>query len=159
MDPNPPQETFVLASPAVTEVLADNGVDLVALLRQQGVAVDARLEPDPTRPADAGEKELVTVLLVSAALAAVLGPTITRVIGALTHRPVLVTETVAVPVEDAAGNVVRDARGNPVLQWVDRRRFVEPARGAPDAGPVRVEGYGLKIELGNTAGGSAEQEG
>ena len=53
---------------------------------------------------------------------------------------------VCVPVEDAAGNVVRDHHGNPILTWVERTKSLTPSPKAADQEKLAVSGpLGLKI--------------
>jgi hypothetical protein len=148
------QEIFVFLSPEVQELLADNQVDLVDLLRQEGVTVQRGFAQDPTTSADAGHKEPVTIILASAALVVALTPLLTKLIEELSHEAVLVTEQVLVPVEDSQGNVVHDNAGKPVLHWVERPRIVESERQPREETAVDIKGpLGITIGYKSTPKG------
>lgn len=116
------RRVFVFISPDILDTLLDNNVDLLDLLRNEGIEPRKALELDP---AAIGEKEPATVLIASAALIVSLSPIIARVIQAITSRKVVVREVMLVPVEDSSGNVVKDSRGEPLLQWVVVNRMLE----------------------------------
>src|SRR5580693_4011186 len=111
------QEVFVYLPDEVARFLAENGENLADLLRREGLAVNARLEVDPAEPS--GSRDLTLVLLATAAVITALTPTLTRIISAISNRPVLAKELRLRPVEDIKGRVLRDANGNPILHWID----------------------------------------
>jgi hypothetical protein len=141
------QEVFVFLSPEIQELLADNQVDLVDLLRQEGIDVQRGFAQDPTNSADAGHKEPVTVIIAAAALVVALTPLLTKLIEALSHEAVLVTEQVLVPVEDSQRKVVHDNAGQPVLHWIERSRIVESAEQPREETAVDIKGP-LGITIG-----------
>jgi hypothetical protein len=147
------QEVFVFLSPEIQELLADNQTDLVDLLRQEGVDVRSGFVQDPSSSSDAGHKEPVTVILASAALVLALTPLLTKLIEALSHEAVIVTEQVLVPVEDSQGQIVRDKEGQPVLHWVERNRVVESAARPSEETAVDIKGYGISVGYKSTPKG------
>jgi hypothetical protein len=134
------QHVFLIPSPEVQELLADNEISLVDILQQEGVAIEHTAAPHPTAGPDTGHKEPVTVIFASAALVAALTPTILRIIGALTHKQVVVVAEDLVPVEDSKGNVVRDASGDPILVPKTRTEIIESSRAARDTTTVDLKG-------------------
>jgi hypothetical protein len=142
------RELVVYASPEVEELLADNEIDLVELLRSEGLEVSRGSVTEGIPVAEAGLKEPVTILLASAAVIASLTPIISRVISALSHKRVVTKERQLVPVEDSKGNVVRDSSGNPLLHWVDRTRLLESAAKPRDHTSLKVDSpIGLTINF------------
>src|SRR5437899_5202932 len=87
------------------------------------------------------------MLLGAAGLLAVLQPTLLKIIEELSHKPVLVTEKVCVPLTNSQGGVVSDSTGQPVCHWVDRTRLIEPSRNPPEDTSVRIDGLGIHIAL------------
>jgi hypothetical protein len=132
-------EIRVFLAPEVERVLVDNQTDLVDLLRRNGADVE-RAEGARHPPLPSGEKEPVTVLLATSALAVALTPLLTRLLASLSRKRVLVQETVPVAVEDSQGNLVRDAAGAPVVEWVDRKRFVETEEEESMPQSLRISG-------------------
>jgi hypothetical protein len=134
------QRVFLIPSPEVQELLADNELSLVDVLQRDGLAIEHTAAPHPTVGADAGHKEPVTVIFASAALIAALTPTISKIIGALSHKRVVVEAVDLVPVEDSRGNVVRDAFGDPILVPKARTEIVESSRAALETTTVGLKG-------------------
>ncbi|MBD1806316.1 hypothetical protein H6F98_12755 [Microcoleus sp. FACHB-SPT15] len=142
-------ELFVLASPEVEDILADNGINLEDLLKREGCAVKEHKGQDPAK-LGSGEKDVAIIILASAALVAALTPILSKAIQSLTYKDVVVYETVLVPVEDSAGNVVRDSSGEPKMQWIRRSKLLESTR---DKGQqeIKIKALGFEIEITNTA--------
>jgi hypothetical protein len=137
----------ILASPEIRELLADNEIDLVELLRAEGLEVRSGSASENIPEAKDGLKEPVTILLASAAVIASLTPIISRVISALTHKRLITKEQVLVPVEDSKGGIIRDSAGSPILHWVERARLLESAA-SRDHTSLKVEGpVGLTINF------------
>jgi len=141
-------EVFLQVPEEINQLLADLGTTWAELLREEGLEVRQAYEADPTSQAGSSEKEPVTILLASAGLVMALAPAIARLITSLSRRPVKVTETMLVPVEDSKGNVVRDGNGSPVLHWVDRTRLLESQSATSGKSSASLEGpLGLKLKL------------
>jgi hypothetical protein len=140
-------ELVILASPEIRELLVDNEVDIVELLRAEGLEVRRGSASEGISDAEDGLKEPVTILLASAAVIASLTPIISRIISSLTHKRVITKERVLVPVEDSKGEIIRDTAGNPILHWVERARLLESAS-SHDHTSLKVEGpAGLTINF------------
>ncbi|NEP80071.1 MAG: hypothetical protein F6K17_15540 [Okeania sp. SIO3C4] len=116
---------FILTSPDVKELLADNQIDLVEVLQKEGINVSQEFAQDPTVDPKSGHKDVATVIMASAVLILAITPVLSKVIAALSHKKVVVKELVCLPVEDSSGNVVRNSSGEPILQWVERTHFLE----------------------------------
>jgi len=137
---------FVFASPEIQEILTDNQISIVDILRQKGFDVSEGFAQDPAQEAGSGYKDPATVILASAGLVAALTPIISQVIATLAHRAVLVREMALLPVVDDQGNVVRDASGEPTLYWAPHTRLIESTE-PQGASSVSVQGLGIKISL------------
>lgn len=140
-------EVFLFPSPEVQALLADNGTDLVELLKREGVEVRRGFATDPAASAASGHKDPATVIIASAALVAALTPILSQALAALTHKTLVVREEVIVPVEDSKGNVVRDANGQPLVHWVARDVIRESSM-QPDGYDISIKGpLGIAIEM------------
>jgi hypothetical protein len=140
-------EVAISASAEVDEVLADNGTDIITLLRKEGIEVQRGISTVAT-PEDSGLKEPVTIILATAALIATLTPVITKAINALSRKQIVITTTVLAPVETSDGRVVCDADGNPILQRVEKTEILEGATRPADSMSVSIETpIGLKFSF------------
>ena len=120
------ENSFVLLpSPEIDGLLADNGTDLAEILKGEGVEIEQRRAEYPAEAEEGREKDPVSIIVASAGAALALVPVLSRVLSALAHKTVLVKEMVLVPVEDSAGNVIRDSAGNPCLHWMEHSRLLE----------------------------------
>lgn len=139
---------FLQVPDEINALLAELGVTWADLLQQEGLEVRQEYQTDPAARPGSREKEPVTILLASAGLVMALAPAIARVITSLSRRPVKVTETILVPVEDSKGNVIKDSTGAPVLNWVERTRLLEPGSATSGKSSASLEGpLGLKLKL------------
>lgn len=141
------EPVFVFSSTEVQELLADNHIDLVDILKREGVDVERGFEADPARGAGTGYKDVPTVILATAALIVALTPIVSRIVGTLAHRTALVREMVLIPVTDAEGNIVRDASGEPKLYWAPRAQFVESSETMDEMPNISIKGFGIEISL------------
>ena len=141
------EEVFVLLAPEVEQLLSDHDIDLVQLLCREGISVGSRFASNPA-DSGSGSREPLTLLLGSAAVLAVLTPTISRILDALTYDPVIVRDVYLAPVEDASGAVVRDPEGNPVLTWRTQTTALGdgPRRADPISVSVRTP-IGISIDI------------
>ncbi|MBP1468914.1 hypothetical protein EYB53_024610 [Candidatus Chloroploca sp. M-50] len=148
------QEALVFLAPEIQELLADNQISLEALLRRQGVDVQLRFGQDPTVGHENKHKDPVTIIVASSVVIAALTPLLVRAFETLAYKPVVVREQVIVPVEDSQGNVVRDAQGNPLLQWVDRTRVIETSSRPQEEASADIKGpLGISIKFKSTPKG------
>ena len=143
---------YLFPSPEIEKLFANYETDIFELLKREGLDVSKGYAPNPAAPKGIAEREPVSVIiLASAALAAVLTPTINKIISELARKKVLVQETICVPVEDSAGNVIKDTEGQPVVRWIERARFVETTQARATPHEVTIEGRGIKISLSQEA--------
>jgi hypothetical protein len=145
----PKEPVFVFASSEVREILADNEIDLVDVLRSQGFDVSTGFASDPASAKNSGYKDPATVILASAALVAALTPVISKIISALAHKAVVVQEMVLTPVMDEQGNLVKDSLNEPVMYWAPRTRIVESSEAQRDT-TVLIKGHGVEISINPT---------
>lgn len=133
-------QAFVFASPEIEELLADNQINLVELLKQEGIQVDKGFAKNPTITAASGQKEPTGVLLGTAAIILALTPILSKTITAVSRKDVVVHELVCVPVEDSNGNVIQDGSGAPVLQWVTQARLLESSNSTDSKTQILLKG-------------------
>jgi len=144
------EEFFLFASPDIEAIFADNGTDIVELLKREGCEVERGVAQDPAK-ANSGDstREIATIILASAALVAALTPILLKILQSLTYKDVMVHEIMLIPVEDSAGNVVKDAYGEPVLRWVKRSKILESTRDKARQ-QIKVKALGFEIEIKNS---------
>lgn len=115
---------FIFESAEIQELLADNQLDIVDLLKHEGVDVNGGYSRNPVTPENSRYKDPTTVIFGTAAIILALTPIVSKLLAALSRRGIIVREVICVPVEDSNGNVIRDGSGEPILQWVERSRFL-----------------------------------
>jgi len=142
-------QIFVFTSPEIEELLLDNQIDLVALLQREGINVSKGFAKNPASNAKSGCKDPTTVILASAALILSITPIISKIIASLSHKKVVTYEWQCLPVEDSNGNVVRDDYGKPILQWVERARFLESSTERQSDYQIYLKGP-VGLEIGYT---------
>jgi hypothetical protein len=138
-------DAHVLLSPEIAQYLGSNDVDLIDLLRGEGVAVERKYGEAPSKR-DGGGKDVGLILFGSAAVIMSLSPIISKVISALTHKAVVVREKELRPVMTASGQPVVDRDGNPVLQWVTVTKVVESRPAPAENTTITIKGpFGIEI--------------
>jgi hypothetical protein len=151
-----PVPVHVRLSDEIAELLVNHQIDLVEYLKQQDISAKETFAENPVKSSDTpNEKELATVILVSAGGVALVTLAVTRLIETLQHRPVLVKQKVVKPVEDAAGKVIRGADGSPLLQWVEVAEFVEPRPRPHGTDSFSASCYGIELSYKSERGESA----
>ena len=135
---------YVLTTPEVRALLADNETSLGELLRSEGVEVQEQAGANPVRAEGGSAKEPVTIILASAAVIATLTPIITRVLQRFSRKPVVAEEQTLLPVLDGSGAPVRDKDGQPLTYWAKRARVVTAPESLPGSainikGPMGIE--------------------
>ncbi|HKP53389.1 MAG TPA: hypothetical protein VJ183_12170 [Chloroflexia bacterium] len=139
-------DVFISSNPELDALLADNQTNLVELLEREGIRVRRKFAQDPAANAETGTKEPVSIIIASAALIAVLTPTIQKLISALTRKSVVVEEQVLIPVEDSRGNVIMDKDGQPILHWVTRTELIESKNKPQEETSTSISGP-MKLEI------------
>jgi hypothetical protein len=142
-------EIFIFTSPEIEQLLTDYQTDLVELLKRQDIDVQYGVASDPTATSFQ-EKSAPKVIIASAALALSLTPIVSQAIQSISPKGIVVHEMIFVPVEDSQGNVVRDASGKPVLQWVKRDRLQEFDQQIDTTSQVSLKGFGLEVTYSNS---------
>jgi hypothetical protein len=131
---------YVISLPQeAQELLVDNGVDLVAALRSDGLNVNRG--PVPTGvSAFEGGKEVVLTLLAVGLTAPIVASAVAKILDALgRNKKFLVTEHELAPVLDTAGKPINDAAGDPVMYWSEKKRLVEASQVTQDKGAISAE--------------------
>jgi len=139
-------EAFVFTSTEIQELIIDNELNLVELLQKEGCQVEQGSAADPIMSDTDSTKEIATTILASAALVGTLTPIILKIIQSLTYKNVVVHETVLIPVEDSAGNILKDASGEPILQWVRQAKILE-SQAQKVKQEVSIKALGFEIEI------------
>ncbi|HEY0382801.1 MAG TPA: hypothetical protein VGC72_11415 [Candidatus Elarobacter sp.] len=130
---------YVFGSPDVERILAENGVSLAELLRRDGVDVQQTHGTNPVATPGGGDKEPVTIFLLSVAAIATLTPILTNAWGRLTHHPLAVEETVVEPMLDAGGAPLLGPDGTVLTRWV--------RRSTPVMQDVETSAFGVTLKL------------
>ncbi|MBC7921130.1 MAG: hypothetical protein H7Z75_08550 [Ferruginibacter sp.] len=146
MDPKP---IFISLSPEVSELLADNGVDLVEELQKQLPEVRRGYAPDPAIGDHNRTRDITLVILASSAAFYAVSLGIERIINALGNQPMTAVETELVPVVSPDGKIVRDNNEQPILHWVEKKKILEQPNAVHDKGSLTVSFAGLKVGLEN----------
>jgi hypothetical protein len=135
---------FFFLSPEVRRFLSDNDIETQQFLNQSGHQIPIRLAQNPA-PDTAGEKEPAIILLASAAVIAAATPILREFIRTISGRDPVIRERRLVPIEDSAGNVVRDPNGEPLVHWVDEVKGVHTEQPTQ---AVKIKGLGIEISFG-----------
>jgi ssDNA-binding replication factor A large subunit len=81
--------------------------------------------------------------LASAAVVAAATPILRELIRTLSGRETAIRERRLVPVEDSAGEVLRDETGEPTLYWKN-----VAANSAESSQNIKIKGFGIEISFG-----------
>ena len=127
---------FVEVPEQVAAALQDQNVDLIAMLRDEGHAVERGAMANPTKPP--GSKDAALVIVASGAAAYMVGLAVVRIIKAVTGKPVVGTLGELKPVVDDRGHVVRDAQGKPLTYRVGEKQILDPAA-QPSQGDTAIK--------------------
>lgn len=144
-----PTEIFIFTSPEIEQLLSDYQTDLVELLKRQDVDVQYGVASNPAAKSFQ-EKSAPKVIIASAALALSLTSVLSQAIQSIAPKGIVVHEIVCITVEDSQGNVVRDASGEPVLQWVRRDKLQEFSQQIDTTSQVSLKGFGLEVTYSNS---------
>ena len=142
-------EVFILPDGAVSQLLADNDLSIQDLLKSLGGQIGAELRSDPTADSSEGQsRELVTVLLATAAIIAAATPLLKRGLELLAGRPIVVSEMALAPVINGEGKTVTSSNGEPILYWTERKNLLSPNLPSSESSKLSIQGpLGLKIQL------------
>jgi hypothetical protein len=145
------EELYVFLDPQVQTLLADNEIDLLKELRSQGLQVKGSYAGDPAKGQDGKERDVVLVILASAAAFTAISFGISRIVDAIgRNKSTVVEETELVPVTDQAGNVVKAPDGEVQLYWRTTHRTLDARSPAPEKSKIEVAAggkYGVKFSL------------
>jgi hypothetical protein len=145
------EELYVFLDPQVQALLADNEVDLLKELRSQGLKVEGSYGGDPATGQDGKERDVVLVILASAAAFTAISFGISRIVDAIgRNKTIVVEEKELVPVTDPAGKVVKASDGEAQLYWRTTHRTLDPRSSAPENSKIQVAAggkYGVKFSL------------
>jgi hypothetical protein len=145
------EQLYVSFDENVQALLSDNQIDLVKELRAQGLEVEATRAADPASAGDSKERDVVLVILASAAAFAAVSFGISRIIDALgRNKRVVVEERELVPVVDATGRAVLGAGGEPTVYWRTKQRMIEPNSPQPETSTISASAggkFGVKFSL------------
>jgi hypothetical protein len=145
------EELYVFLDPQVQALLADNEVDLLKELRSQGLEVEGSYAGDPATAQDGKERDVVLVILASAAAFTAISFGISRIVDAIgRNKSTVVEEAELVPVTDKAGKVVKAPDGEVQLYWRKTHRTLDARSPAPENSKIEVAAggkYGVKFSL------------
>jgi hypothetical protein len=126
--------TYVISLPQEAQgLLAENRMDLVDTLRTDGLDVKRGSLPAGA-PAPEGGKEVIITLVAIGLTASI------KILDALgRNQKFLVTEHELAPVLDRTGKPVKNAAGEPVMYWLEKKRLVEATQVTQDKSTVSGE--------------------
>ena len=137
---------FIFTSSEVQNFLDGYGVDLVALLQEQGVEVNWGMASDPATMDIAEKSATKVILLASSALVLALTPLLSQALQSVSPQGVIVEEVRYIPMTDKEGNLIKDPSGKPIMQWVKKEEFQGFSKQNHRVG---IEGFGIKIGYDN----------
>lgn len=145
--------TFVVALPPDADrLLADNGVDLVAALREMGVPVRRTPIPKGVPPAE-GTKEVLLAIVGVGITVSLIASGITKILDALgRNKKYLVSQRKLVPVLDREGKLVKGAKGKPVMYWTKETQLLEAKQTGQALGKTDIEVRPTMIKFSSTSG-------
>jgi hypothetical protein len=132
---------YIILTPDLERTLAENEIDLNELVRQAAPNVPIEMGQDPVASA-AGEKELVTILLASAAVIGALTPTLKELIRAATNRAIVATDLTPVALLDGRGKPILRADGEPAFAWAQKTHDLNPTMS------LKAKGFGIEFSIG-----------
>jgi hypothetical protein len=143
---------IVALPPDADRLLADNGVDLVAALREVGVPV--RRTPIPRAvPLAEGTKEVLLAIVGVGITASLVASGIAKILDALgRNKKYLVSQKKLVPVLDREGKLVKDAKGKPAMYWTKETRLLEAKQTGQELGKTDIEVRPTMIKFSSTSG-------
>ncbi len=121
--------TYVIDLPQeIQDSLNENGIDLIAALRSDGLDVSRGPIPEGA-PVQKGDKEILLTLLAIGVTASTVASAIAKVIDSLSrNKKYMVTEQVLQPVLDGSGNPVRGTNGQVTMYWTKKSKLIEPTQ-------------------------------
>lgn len=121
------------------QLLVENGVDLIAALRESGFNV-MRSPSAPPVPATTGGKEVVLTIVAVGIAATLVSTGIAKILDALgRNKKFIATEYLLAPVVDASGRSVYDAAGQPVLYWTEKKQLIEAQQTVQDKSAIELD--------------------
>lgn len=140
---SPDQSAFLVVDRDIEAILQANGLTMPQVLASAGVV---GLEPVRDPGALQGTREVVMIMMASAAIIAAATPLIVNTFKTMTQRPVVVKELELTALLDGNGQAVKGANGEPVLSWREKSVLLEPKQ--QNAPAAEVKAYGFEIKLG-----------
>lgn len=140
---SPDQSAFLVVDRDIEAILQANGLTMPQVLASAGV-VGLETVRDPG--ALQGTREVVMIMMASAAIIAAATPLIVNTFKTMTQRPVVVKELELTALLDGNGQAVKGANGEPVLGWREKSVLLEPKQQNSPAAEVKA--YGFEIKLG-----------
>jgi len=139
------ENTYLSFSPEVLHALNQNHITIEKLLEKAGVD-GLKLVPDPA--AAKGQREVLMILLGSAALTAAATPLITNIIKTFVNKPVILQNRALTPILDKNGEVTRDKDGQPVMKWSYTETLDRPETSENLTGVIKATKTGIEIGIG-----------
>ncbi len=119
-------------------------VDLLAALRDEGISIGPPETP-PGLPARDGTKVVELLILSVGASAPFVALAVERIIRAVTNRPIKAVARRWTAARNAAGDVLRDERGQPLMEYTEEPKILEGSHAEPPAGEGAASFLGLKF--------------
>jgi hypothetical protein len=146
-------ETYVISLPQEAQgLLAENGIDLIAALRTDGLEVNRGSLPAGTLPEEGG-KEIILALVAVGLTATMVASGITKILDALgRNKKFLVTEHELTPVLDGEGKPIKNATGQPVMFWAEKKRLVEATQVTQGKSAISAEVHPTMLKFTASSG-------
>lgn len=120
---------YLELTPEQQQALADNNVDIAAIVHTTDLAVTVTHGVLPYAAADGTRtKNVVPIILASAVLIPSIAMALAQVLQTILNRPQVVEYETLEPLRDGAGNPILDAYGQPQLHPVQRVVLLKPGQ-------------------------------
>lgn len=129
-------------------LLADNQIDLVRALDEQGVKCTTTYLSDPAAAGQDKSRSLTLAILAAGISVSMISTGIARILDAIGRNKKFRGKQLRCgPAIDGQGDVIRDKDGQVVMAWEDNDRLIEASQGTRESVRHKGEFLGLKFEV------------
>jgi len=147
-----PSTVVVNLPPDADRLLAENGIDLVAALKESGLAV-RRVPVPKDAPKPEGTKEVLLALAGIGVTVSLVASGISKVLDALgRNKKYLVSQRKLMPVLDGKGKPVCDAKGQPLTYWATEKQLLEAKQTTEGRGKMSLEVRPTLLKFSSASG-------
>jgi hypothetical protein len=139
---------LISLSPEIQKLLADNEVQLIRMLNQEGVKAKQSEYPQSGPARQSGLKSPELIILVSAISIPLVASAIARIIDAIgRNRRAVVVARAWKPVLGQDGKPLTDSGGKTLMAWEETPTLLEPAQVKQEALSVETKFLGLEFHM------------